>query len=432
MTTKLIHLGLLTAITLSIGFAQDTLTIDQAVRRVMEHHPAIAQADQNVQASEARTLQSMSATYPDVSTEASYAFIGPIAKLSIPVLGDFRLFPADNYDAHIGGRYTVYDFGKVNATVDLNRSRTQSVRDAVDLTKNSLGFQTIRVFYTILYLEQSLQVQDEQIDALNHHLLMTKKRVSAGTATTFDILTTQVRVSGAENQKIDIQNAIAKQRAVLAQLLGLPSGTAIEIRGSFQQTPASTNADSLLQTALRQRTELKLAHDAEQSAILQQRVASLGNKPALKVNLAYGLKNGFIPDLDVLRGNWVAAIKAEVPIFDGWRTDHQQEEAQAVTLAEEARNRDLEQQVRSDVQQVIADVQSAASKISITELQVQHAKEAVSIAQTRYETGSITNLDLLDAQAAESAARLGNIQALFRLVMSKYELRRATGAEPLD
>ena len=192
------------------------------------------------------------------------------------------------------------------------------------------------------------------------------------------------------------------------------------------------NYDSLLQAAVRQRMELKLSQDARASAKLQEKIASLGNQPSVKVNLSYGLKNGFIPNLDVLRGNWVAGVRAEMPIFDGGRTDHQEEEAKAVVLAEEARQRDLQQQIRADVEQAVTEVQSSASKIAISEIQVQQAKEAVSIARSRYEIGTVTNLDLLDAQATESTARLGNLQALYRLVMSKYELQRAIGAKPLE
>jgi outer membrane protein TolC len=68
------------------------------------------------------------------------------------------------------------------------------------------------------------------------------------------------------------------------------------------------------------------------------------------------------------------------------------------------------------------------SKVQISEVQLQQAHEAVSIARTRYETGSVTNLDLLDAETAESSARLMNLQALYRFVISKYELSRAVGA----
>jgi outer membrane protein len=420
------------AIVLNTALAQDSLTVDQVLRRVLETHPAIAQAEQNIHAAEARVLESASALSPDVTTEASYAFLGPVAKLSFPGIGDFRLYPANNYDAHIGGRYTLYDFGKVDAAVDLNRSRVQTSRDAVELTRSTLAYQVIRVFYAILLLEKSIGVQNEQIDALRQHIDITKRRVSAGTATSFDVLTTQVRVAAAQNQKIDLENAAAKQRAILSQLLGLKSGSSVHVRGDLEQTSIPLNNDSLLQAAIRQRTELRLAQDAGISAELQQKVALLGNKPTLRMNLTYGLKNGYIPNLDVLRGNWVAGVRAEVPIFDGGRTDHQQEEAQAVILAEEARQRDIQQQIRSDVEQAVTDVQSAAAKIPISEIQVQQAKDAVSIARSRYEIGTLTNLDLLDAQTAESTARLGNLQALYKLILSKYELQRAIGAKPLE
>ena len=300
------------------------------------------------------------------------------------------------------------------------------------MTKSSLAYQTIRVFYSILFLEKSIEVQDEQIEALNQHMLTTKRRVAAGTATSFDVLTTQVRVAAAQSQKIDLENSLQKQRVVLGQLLGLAPGVQAQIRGDFEQTSPPATGETLFQMAAQQRTEIKLAKDAEQSAQLQRDVASLGNMPSLKVNFAYGFKNGFMPNLDVLRGNWAAEVKAEVPLFDGWRTDHQKEEAEATMRAEQARRRDVEQQVSSDVEQATADVQTAVSKISISELQVQQAKEAVSIAQSRYETGTVTNLDLLDAQAAESAAKLGNLQALYKYVMSKYELQRATGVKPWE
>jgi outer membrane protein len=415
-----------------IGFqtllAQDTLTVEQAVQRVLQTHPAIDQALSNIRAAEARTSQASSAKLPEVTTDATYAHIGPVPEFSFPVVGSFVLAPADNYDARVTSRYTFYDFGKTTAAIDLSSSRVQTSRDMMELTKTNLSLQTIRAFYSIVLLRRSLQVQDEQIEALTQHLSATQKRVEAGTATNFDVLTTQVRVAAAQNQKVEIQNSLQKQEAILRQLLNLPTNSLPVIRGSFQQTQVSLNVDSLRGLALQQRTELKLARDAEQSAQRQKELNSLGNMPALKVSIAYGFKNGYEPNIYPLRGNWVWGAQAQVPIFDGGRVSHQEEEAQATVQAEKAHSLDVEQQIRSDVEQVVADVQAAVSKVQISEVQLRQAHEAVSIARTQYETGSITNLDLLDAETAESAAKLMNLQALYRLIVSKYELDRAIGA----
>jgi len=271
-------------------------------------------------------------------------------------------------------------------------------------------------------------VQDEQIEALNAHISVTQKRVESGTSTSFDVLTTQVRVAASQNQKVEIENSLQKQEATLRQLLNLPPNDPPSIKGTFRPAEISLNTDSLYQRALTQRTELKIARDDQLTAERQKKMNSLGNMPKLNVSLMYGFKNGYEPNLYPLRGNWVWGAQAQVPVFDGGRVGHQEEEAQAALEADEAHSRDVERQIRSDVEQAISDVRAAASKVQISEVQLKQAHEAVTIARTQYRTGSVTNLDLLDAETAESAARLMNLQALYRFTISKYDLDRAVGS----
>ncbi len=415
---------------LSSARAQDSLTVDQAIQEVLSTHPAVIQSMQQVQASEARWRQSISAELPEITAEALYTRIGPVPQLDIPIMGSFKLYPEDNYDGHIGARYTVFDFGRTNASIDLSESRVQSTRDAVEIIKTGLVYQTIRAFYSILVLQRSIVVQKEQIDALNEHLDITKKRVNAGTATNFDILTTQVRVANAQQQKIELENALQRQQSVLRQLLEIPSTTVLQLKWDFQVFTVPASIDTLIERAYKQRPEMAFVHDVILTTNLQFRLASLGALPSLKVNASYGVKNGYIPNLDAWRGNWVAGVKLEIPLYEGGRAKNQEQEAQALYLAEQEHLRDVEQQIRTDVEQVAADVRAAQEKLQIAELQVQQAVAAVSLARSKYETGSMTNLDLLDSETAESAAKLGQLQALYRYVISRYELQRATG-EPI-
>ena len=355
---------------------QDSMTVEQAIQRVLQTHPAIKQALANTRAAEARASQTSSAKLPDVTTEAVYTHIGPIPEFSFPVFGSFVLAPQDNYDAHISGKYTVFDFGKTSAAIDASRSLVQTSQDAAELTKTNLAMQTIRAFYAITLLRKSEKVQDEQIEALTQHISVTQKRVTAGSATNFDVLTTQVRVAAAQNQKVEIQNSLQRQESVLRQLLDLPMNSPLTISGSFQPTPVALNQDSLFQLALRQRIELKLARDAEESAKLQKNASSLGNMPSLKVIAAYGLKNGYEPNIYPMRGNWMWGAQAQFPVFDGGRVNHQEEEAQAVIESEQAHAQDAERQIRSDVEQTISDVQASWSKVQISEVQLQQAHEA--------------------------------------------------------
>jgi outer membrane protein len=422
--------GIFVFMLVHVAFAQDTLTVEQAVQQVLTNHPAVQQAEENVRASVAKVGQEKSTELPNASLEALYTRLEPVPDIYFPGLGDFKLYPENNYDAHVGGEYTVFDFGKTNARVDVGESHVQEARDMVILAKTRLAYQTVQVFYSILFLQKSIGVANEQIDALNQHLLVTEKKVTSGTATSFEVLTTQVRTAAAENRKVELQDELQKQQTVLKQLLGASLKTQINLQGEFTMTPVSLDEDSLVQEAMAQRTEMAITRDNEKSAELQYRLASKGNMPSLNVNLTYGVKNGFIPDLDVLRGNWVAGMQMTVPLFEGNRVEYQEEEANADLLAARSRTNEIERQVRAEVEQAIEDVKTAISKIQISDLQVQQAQQAVVLARSRYESGSATNLDVLDAETAESDAKLGNLQALLTYVLGTFELNRAVGSMP--
>lgn len=409
------------------SFAQDTLTIDKAVQQVLRTHPSIEQANANIRAAEARFALSKSSQMPEISALAQYTRIGPIPEFNIPIMGNFILAPDNNYDGHVSAQYTVYDFNKTNSNIDLAQSRIQSSRDAIELTRIGLTIQTIRTFYTILFLQKSLAVQDEQISALQQHITITQKRVTAGSATNFDVLTTQVRVAAAQNQKVEIQNALEKQYSLFRQLLGLLPNNPVLIDGTFDKEHLSVANDALIRTAAEQRTELKLARDAEQTAQLQKQASARSEMPSLKLFGNYGVKNGYEPNLDVWRGNWAFGAIAAVPIFNGNRTEYQVEESKAILEAEQAHTAFMLKQINSEVEQAAADVQAAEKKVEISKVQLNQAHEAVVIARMRFDIGSITNLDLLDAETAESASKLADLQSLYQYTISKYNLQLATG-----
>jgi len=405
----------------------DSLTVRASVQWVLDHNPAVRQADEGMVAARARTGQSASGYYPKVDAVASYTRLGPVAELFFPGLGNFELFPENNYDGHIGVDQTVFDFGKRGASVDVDESSAQTSADNVALVKSNLAFQTIQAFYAILFLEQSSRVQEEQVRALREHLLITERKVQNSSATEFDVLTTQVRVAAAETQKIDVDNELAKEQVQFRRLLGAPPATLLNLRGDFTLEPVGLSLDSLLAVARLQRAELILARDAERTATLRTRSASLNDAPSLKVELAYGVKNGYIPNLDVLRGNWVAAALVEVPIFDGQKTGSMEQEAEAQARAAAEKTSDVDRQVEAEVQQSVDDVLANRAKVETSELQVQQAKKAVSLAALGYENGVSTNLDVIDAHTALAEAELVRLQTLFRYVVSRYALERAVG-----
>ena len=244
----------LTTVTIAQTLPQDSLTVEQVIRKVLKNSPLIEQSLHKIEAANAQIEWSRSADYPIAAAEASYSRIGPLIELTIPDAGTFSLFPANNYDAHIGAQYTIYDFGKRKTTGELAQNGLVSAKQSTQTTRNMLAYRTINLFYSILYLQQNIRVLDKEIAAFQEHLDVARKRAETGSATPFDVLTTRVRVSNAENQKVDVENILQKQWLLLQSLMAIDSTQQPNLKGDFTlEYLAVEDQQALLIQALDQR-----------------------------------------------------------------------------------------------------------------------------------------------------------------------------------
>lgn len=411
----------------------DSLTVEQAIHIVLSNSPAIQRQMHLIDASKARVEESKSSLYPDAGISLNYARLGPVASISFPGFGNFELFPADNFDEHIGASATIFDFDKRQKDIDYSRSKVAAVQDKLELVKQELAYKTAQTFYTILFLKQSIKVQDDEINNLKEHIALTGKKVEAGTATQFDVLTTKVHVSSAEEGKINLENALANSEITLRHLLGYSQNTEVEPAGEFTESPVQYNVDSLINAALKNRYEIKTADDQIAQEKAHDNVLSAMYNPTVNVSAAYGVKNGYVPDLTAWRGNYVAAINVDIPLsgvipyFGGYREERMHQESLANLKAADSYKSDVILQVKSDVQKGISDLRSSIDKFNTTDAAVQQADTALTQAKIRYEVGTLTNLDLLDAETSLAQAKLMRLEALYRYVIGRYELLQAIG-----
>ncbi|MGE5432768.1 MAG: TolC family protein [Syntrophomonadaceae bacterium] len=416
-----------TYITNAQGVSADSIDLTRAIELTLQNHPSIKQAAGLIGTAEARIKQQNTSYQPEVEADASFMRIGPVATFDLPGGVSAKLYPENNYDAHVSGRYLLYDFGQRDAARNLTASYKLSAQDNLEVVKTNLAYQTVQAFYSLLFLKQSLVVKDQQIADLNSHLQVTQAKVSSGSATDFDVSTTEVRVSSAQNQRTEIQNEISKQEIILKSLTGLPHNALLNVTGSFNYMPDNVNADSLINVAINQRSEIKLARDLQNTADKQKTVARMSDKPTVSLSAQYGLKNGYIPNLDVLRGNWIAGVLFRYPVYNGDRSRYLEEEAEANLQSSLAHTSDVDLGIRAEVSRAISDINAARQQLETVKIQVTHAQRALKRAELQYRDGVISNLDLLDAQTGITEARLSELQIIYKNIMSRYLLQRAAG-----
>ena len=409
------------------GPVEPPLTLEQAIHLVRENNPALKAAAEEINAADARVTQSRSAYFPQISASAGYTWLDTVSKMSFGESGVVQFMPNDNYDAKVTAKATLIDFGKRGTNVNLALSGRKTAEQSLELARRELSFQTVQLFYGILFLRENLRVEEKEIAALNKALDYTTKRYKAGAATRFDVLSTEVRIAAARNKTLDIEHELRRSELTLRRLTGITENAPLTLQGSFALSPKAAANSGLVAQALEQRLELQLSRENEKAAKLHRSLAMIQGLPVVTGSISWGVTNGYQPDINEMRNNVAAGLHLEIPLFTGFRTSAERQESAALMRAATQRRIDTEEQVKTDVEETIHALQTASEKITTTEVQVQQAELAARHVRARYENGMATALDLLDTEATLSQAELARLQAAYAYVMNNYTLKRASG-----
>jgi outer membrane protein TolC len=410
------------------------LTLDQTVQAVLARYPTISAAQAAVDAARARTMQTNADRLPQVSAQGGYTYnsLRPYVSFAVPGLPPGAIYEnvQDAYGVNITARQLLTDFGRTDKLVDMARSGQISAEDALEATRHQLGYQAIEDFYGVLLLRSSVGVAREEIAALEEALRIAQRKFGAGSATKFDVLTTQVRLAVSENHLTDTLASLEKQENGLRQLLGMELSAPVQIVGDFDAEAPAIPESAAIADGLMNRPEMKIARDDEKTARLRLDAANRSSRPRLDAQVTGGVENGVVPDLYDNKGYVTAGLSLEVPIFTGRRILGDRMEADAGVRSAQARERELNDTITNDVANAYSDLNAARSRLANADTLVEQAREALALAQTRYANGVITNFELLDAQSALRSAELSRLQARYDCVLARQAVARAAGVAP--
>src|SRR5208337_3498469 len=311
--------------------------------------------------------------------------------------------------------------------VRLARSGLASARIGVDQITTVISFQTVQVFYTALFLQGQDKALGEQYENLQQHLQVIKVREDTGSATRLEDLSTQVRMAALQSQRTDVESQFKKQKIALCQLTGLDPSSDIALSGDFVPGTAPGDDGSLVNSALQKRTDVRQAVEAEDAADLNQRLASLSPWPTVSAHASMGYKNGALPDINVPVFNWVAGVQVNVPIFQGFLQERNQQEARKKLEGAKENTSAVRLNATTQVLQAAQDVRAARQQVQISVGALDQARQMVEVAKVQYDIGVISNLEYLDAQTSLETADVSNLGAMYKEVLSEYALRQAIG-----
>jgi outer membrane protein TolC len=407
--------------------SNDSLRLKDVIERVVASYPSVKSAKEAINNADARIGLAKTGYNPVFDMTASFANLAPVIKFTFPELGTFQLYPNNNYSASINYEQLVYDFGRTRQNIELENENKAISEQTLEQVKQKLSLFSINNFYTLVFLQTAIKIKDEELEALNEHLQYVEKMMATGSATEYQVLSTKVKISTVESQKVDLDASLIAQQASLNSLLGNDQSTSPVVKNELLIDPPVIPSDSILSYAYHNRDEVLINEKKSTLAELRYDLTKLQNRPLLSLEASAGAKNGYIPDLNKFTPNYVIGMGLSVPIFDGMKNKYNLSQAQSAITSLSYESEFTKRNISNEVYEAEAYLLAAKKKISQFELQLKQALKAFSLAETSFKSGVITNLDLLDASTAVSESRLNLLKSRIDYAASIYKLNATLG-----
>jgi len=406
----------------------DSLTLSGILTSVMENYPLLKKAEKELLSAEAKIDLTKTAYLPDVNFSSSYNRVGP--SIIIPFNGmNFQLAPDNMYNAAVSVNENIYDFGKTAKNIALDEKNKELVELTVNQTKQQLSMAVMGNYYTICYLQEAIQIKDDQLKTLNEHLSFVQKKADTGSAIQYDVMTTKVRISAIENQKTDLQTALQIQISQLNSYMGKPQNTPVLLKKEILVQQNIPSTDSLCSVAFVNRNEMKIAHQKEEIAKSRLDVIKVQNNPSFNFMATGGFKNGYFNSSfkDVGKLNYAVGVGFKMPLFDANRSKYIKIQANASLEGNQQETELLRRTITNEIVESRANAEAALKKVKQSELQLQQAMQAYNLAEVSYKAGAVTNLDLLDSDTSVSESKLALFKTKIDYTVYLQRLKIALG-----
>jgi len=410
--------------------AQEKISLRESVDLLLKNNELVQIAGESATAAEFKVKESKSLLWPQASVSGAYTRMSLFGEFQIPYGGQImtiKFGTPNNYNMRASVMEQVFTWGRTARTIEMSKAGLDLAQDGIVLTKHMLSYQAVPLFYGTVFFREAINVLDDNLKAFERKLDIMNRRFEAGLASSFEINLIKVQISALQGQKIDFENNIAKFGITFNSLAGREENAPFQPAADLTFVPANYSREDLVKEALANRVEFQQVGHQLNLGQASLGLAKTGNKPSLIATFNYEFRNGFMPDIEKIRGSWTALLSVSYPAFDGFRVSSQIAQAESNLRMVQMRKVDLERSVTAEIVNALADLGAIERKMEVEKTKITQAADALRIAEDRYQGGLLSATDLVDAQNALESARLNYLQLVYNHIMSTYNLFRSCG-----
>lgn len=404
--------------------AAQVLTLAEVEASALANQPRMLAAQLRARATSERIKEARSGYLPTVNFNATGV---RVADVGTSLAAGYITTSAVSDRFAYGGNLSqlVTDFGRTSALVGSARSLAQAQTDIATLTRAQVRLNVREAFYEVLGAEAVLRAA--QAAQANRHLIAQQLSALAQSElrSTLDVNFANVLASEADLAVVQAESVVAQQRARLATATGSEKPITATLAEPAGPDALPPDPGALLSGAQAQRADLTAA-EAQQHAANE--FASAEKKLSYPTLGVVG-SAGQIPFHDrTLQGDYAAAgFNLNIPVFNGGLFKARRNEAEFEANARTNDVQELHLEVNEQVRNSWSRANEASRSLDVTGRLVTQSKEALRLAQARYDAGLGSIVELNQAQLNETSAEISAADANYTYLARRAELDFAAG-----
>lgn len=400
-----------------------SLSLKQAEALAVKNNPQISVARLIAMASEQVTREVRSNLWPTATANLTGVDSQENSRITAGGLNNPII-----YERAAGGvtvNQLITDFGRTtNLSASANYAAKAENQNAM-ATKEQVLLAVDQAFYSALQSQAVFTVAQQTVNARQTVSDQVDALFKSKLRSQLDLSFANVNLAQAKLLLLDAENNENAALATLSAVLGYPTLRNFQlVEDTVPIASPPGNVDDLIASAFTMRPEILALDFQYQSA---QKFQSAEHDLFYPTIEAVGVL-GDTPVRNPVLSNWYGAVgvNVSIPLFNGFLYSAKSREARLRTQATQDRMLDLKNRISRDVRTSWLNANTAYQRVSVTQQLLDQASLALDLAQTRYNLGLSSIVELSQAQLQQTQAQISSTQAGYDYRLALAVLRYQT------
>lgn len=319
-------------------------------------------------------------------------------------------------------------WGRVAQLSEAARASFLASESASRALRISLISEVANLYFTILDLDERIGITQASIASRKRNRDLVRRGQELGAAARSDFLLAEGALHTAQGELANLENQRAAADHALTLLVGRLPADLPAARSLAEQEVRENLAPGIPSEVLYARPDVIAAENRLKEAHANVAAARAAFLPRILLTAGLGLASPTLARLFAPgTGNWLYQPTLSMPLFDGGRTAGGSDVAEARRNSAVAEYEKTIQQAFREVADLLAARTSLAEQRQAAEAAVDAYRERLIVAEARFKSGSISYLEVLDAQKDLFAQQQLAVQVRRAQLNTAAQLYKALG-----